>query len=133
VFGFTGRIAAVFNQADPQLSGIPRPAVHLADLNFLHPFPEGNGRLQRLFLKELGLRAGFQAQIKGMTAKEWVGASIESAQEPPMGPHRQMTELIGRQSRALSPEMKRALNALERSQGARVRSLEAKERGELGD
>ena len=53
-------------------------ASFLADLNALHPFREGNGRTQRIFINELAQNAGFALDIN-LTSKElMIEASIQS-------------------------------------------------------
>ncbi len=37
------------------------------ELNFLHPFREGNGRTKKIFLSELARRAGFEIDFKNIT------------------------------------------------------------------
>lgn len=71
-----------------------RAAVYLKDLNFIHPFPEGNGRVQRLFLEHLSERAGYRIDLNRIGRDDWLQGSIESFNEPPNGPHRTMTTMI---------------------------------------
>ena len=39
----------------------------LVELNNIHPFREGNGRTQRVFLSQLALQAGFELSFVHMT------------------------------------------------------------------
>ena len=55
-----------------------RAAYYLGELNALHPFREGNGRAQRMFLSALARAAGFDLAWERVTAKEMVEASIRS-------------------------------------------------------
>ena len=41
-----------------------RAAYFFSEINALHPFREGNGRTQNLFLKQLGAEAGFELSIE---------------------------------------------------------------------
>lgn len=52
-----------------------RLAYYLGDLNTIHPFREGNGRVQRIFIRELASRAGFLVNFDGVTPKEMIEAS----------------------------------------------------------
>lgn len=49
-----------------------------ASLNHAHPFREGNGRTQRVFMEQLAMRAGHTLDFRGVTGERMVGASIES-------------------------------------------------------
>lgn len=55
-----------------------RAAVYIADLNYIHPFPEGNGRVQRIFLSELAKHSGYEVDIISMDRQSWISASVES-------------------------------------------------------
>ncbi len=48
-------------------------------LNLLHPFREGNGRVQRIFVEYLGSHAGHPLSFDPITAEEMMRASIEGA------------------------------------------------------
>jgi hypothetical protein len=52
-----------------------RLAYYLGDLNTIHPFREGNGRVQRLFIRELASRIGYLVNFDGITTKEMIQAS----------------------------------------------------------
>lgn len=55
-----------------------RAAEHICEINAIHPFREGNGRTQRLFLKVLARQAGHDLRIDRMDREQWMRASIES-------------------------------------------------------
>lgn len=55
-----------------------RAAEHICEINAIHPFREGNGRTQRLFLKALARQAGHDLRIDRMDKEQWMRASIES-------------------------------------------------------
>jgi len=55
-----------------------RAAEHLAELNAIHPFREGNGRTQRLFLKALAHQAGHRLDLSRIAEEPWMKASIDS-------------------------------------------------------
>ena len=50
-------------------------AYYLGDLNAIHPFREGNGRVQRIFVRELASRAGYLINFDGITPREMIKAS----------------------------------------------------------
>lgn len=53
-----------------------RAAEHLNEINAIHPFREGNGRTQRLFLEALASQAGHPIRAKDIHPKPWHAASI---------------------------------------------------------
>lgn len=57
---------------------VKRLAYYLGDLNSIHPFREGNGRIQRLFVAELARRAGYDLDFSGVTPEEMIVASDEA-------------------------------------------------------
>ncbi len=48
-------------------------------LNILHPFREGNGRVQRSFIQLLAKEAGYELDFSSITQEEMVLASIKGA------------------------------------------------------
>jgi cell filamentation protein len=48
------------------------------DINKLHPFPEGNGRVQREFMRELALNAGYKLDLSNTPKELMILASRES-------------------------------------------------------
>ena len=77
-----------------------RASVYLKDLNFIHPFPEGNGRVQRVFLQGLANHSGFKLDITKISPEAWIAGSIESyrtSEQQPDGSfsrHPKMSALI---------------------------------------
>ena len=55
-----------------------RLAYYLSEINVLHPFREGNGRTQRLFIEYLANVAGYEVDFSDVTAHEMIVASAES-------------------------------------------------------
>ena len=52
----------------------------MADLNALHPFREGNGRVQRIFINELAHNAGFALDLNLIPKNDMIEASIQAMQ-----------------------------------------------------
>ena len=55
-----------------------RLAYYLSEINVLHPFREGNGRTQRLFIEYLAGVAGYKVDFSSVSAREMVVASANS-------------------------------------------------------
>lgn len=55
-----------------------RLAYYLSEINVLHPFREGNGRTQRLFIEYLASVAGYRVDFSQVTAEEMIVASADS-------------------------------------------------------
>ena len=55
-----------------------RLAYYLSELNVLHAFREGNGRTNREFIRQLALKNGYTLNLKKVSPKETLEASIES-------------------------------------------------------
>ncbi|GJL80346.1 MAG: putative adenosine monophosphate-protein transferase y4lH [Nitrospinaceae bacterium] len=67
-----------------------RAAEHLNEINAIHPFREGNGRTQRLFLEVLANQAGYQVRSKDIHPGPWNEASIKGFD----GDHRPLAVII---------------------------------------
>jgi cell filamentation protein len=52
-----------------------RAAYFLGELNAAHPFHEGNGRTQREFIRELGLKVGHRIDWRATTSEKMIEAS----------------------------------------------------------
>ena len=91
-----------FDRLDPRTFSF-RAAVYIADLNNIHPFPDGNGRTQRLLLGEIAKRAGYQLDQTKLDRDAWIGGAIDSRgqdQGRSFGQHSVMTKVI---EQAVSP------------------------------
>lgn len=55
-----------------------RLAYYLSEINALHPFREGNGRTQRLFIEILAERAGYEVDFSEVSAEEMVEAGAKA-------------------------------------------------------
>lgn len=55
-----------------------RLAYYLSEINVLHPFREGNGRTQRLFIEYLAENAGYHVDFSTVTDREMIVASAEA-------------------------------------------------------
>ncbi len=64
----------------------------IGDLNYVHPFREGNGRTQLEYLRQLGQQAGYLLDPERLDPKAWIDAS-RAAHEGDYGP---MAEQIRR-------------------------------------
>lgn len=91
-----------FADLDPQTFS-HRAAIYIADLNNIHPFPEGNGRTQRMLLSEIAQRSGYQLDQTKINREQWIAGAIDSRgqdQGEHFGPHKVMTGVI---QRSISP------------------------------
>ncbi|MBZ5618870.1 MAG: Fic family protein [Acidobacteriia bacterium] len=55
-----------------------RAGFYLGEINAVHPFRDGNGRAQREFIRELGVKAGFPIDWSKTDRDEMIAASRES-------------------------------------------------------
>lgn len=55
-----------------------RLAYYLGELNAIHPFREGNGRTQRIFIMELALKNGYILDLSNVEKKDMIRASVQS-------------------------------------------------------
>ena len=53
-------------------------AVIVGDINYIHPFREGNGRTQLQYLKQLAEQAGHPLDLGRIEGPAWIGGSIAS-------------------------------------------------------
>jgi cell filamentation protein len=66
---FRGTSQAEFAQSAGKIMG---------DVNYVHPFREGNGRAQLLYLKQLSIVAGHPLDLRRIDQDAWIEASRES-------------------------------------------------------
>ncbi|AKF48738.1 putative adenosine monophosphate-protein transferase Fic [Pseudomonas fragariae (ex Marin et al. 2024)] len=52
-------------------------AEYYCELNMIHPFREGNGRVQRILFEHLALSAGYELDWATVSQAEWVSANID--------------------------------------------------------
>ncbi|MEZ8056345.1 putative adenosine monophosphate-protein transferase Fic [Vibrio atlanticus] len=52
-------------------------AEYYCEFNMVHPFREGNGRVQRLLFEHLALAAGYELNWEHVDKSEWVQANID--------------------------------------------------------
>ncbi len=57
---------------------IQRVAFYIAEINALHPFREGNGRTQRIFINQLARQAGWNLNFKMVDPERLCDAYIAS-------------------------------------------------------
>lgn len=55
-----------------------RLAYYLSEINVIHPFREGNGRTQRLFIELLAKNAGYEIDFMKITKEEMLEASAKA-------------------------------------------------------
>ena len=66
------------------LSGLPpagfaeQAAVIVGDINYIHPFREGNGRTQLQYLKQLADQADQRLDLARIDGPAWIGGSVAS-------------------------------------------------------
>lgn len=55
----------------------------IGDVNVVHPFREGNGRTQVIYLQQLGERAGHTVDLTRLECERWIEASIRASRADP--------------------------------------------------
>lgn len=58
---------------------VSRVSYYFTELNFLHPFREGNGRSQRLLFDFICLHCGYLTDWSKVSPEDWVKANIHGA------------------------------------------------------
>lgn len=64
----------------------------IGDLNYAHPFREGNGRTQKEYLEQLSERAGHPIDVSLLHGKAWIEASRASSNPDNMEPMKTMLD-----------------------------------------
>lgn len=57
---------------------VSRLAYYLGEINAIHPFREGNGRVQRKFIEQLAHSAGYRIDFSTISKEEMIIASARS-------------------------------------------------------
>ncbi|TIT17336.1 MAG: cell filamentation protein Fic, partial [Mesorhizobium sp.] len=77
----------------------------MAELNYVHPFREGNGRTQEVFIAELGRHYGHEVDFTVITKPRMIEASIETTNDPSSAAMKHVLE------DAVDPNRREALRA----------------------
>lgn len=77
----------------------------LAELNYVHPFREGNGRAQEVFISELGRHYGHEIDFSVISKPRMTDASIETTNNPSSDAMRHVVQ------DALDPNRREAIRA----------------------
>ncbi|SFJ51894.1 Fic/DOC family protein [Thermoflavimicrobium dichotomicum] len=80
-----------------------RAAYYLAEINVLHPFPEGNGRAYREFIRCLALHAGYELDWSRVDRQKVLNASIQSVTDSTDLAHVVCDSIVNRQP---NPDLK---------------------------
>ncbi len=111
------RLEKVFDQLreDQHLRGLSRgefadkAATLLADVNMAHPFREGNGRTQRVFMEQLGAQAGHKLDFAPITQERMRVDSISAEKGDLSGFQQMFREITDQRQVALMVEAFRHL------------------------
>ena len=119
---------------------VDRLTHHVSEVNYWHPFREGNGRTTREFFHQVAERAGYQLDFTRVQPQEWNAAA--AAAEQTTRPMREVLGKITQSTRALAfdrdpraeailhhPELKGAYAALDRANSAAERFGDRSEAG----
>jgi len=85
-FAIESELNRVFNELeqDNYLKGYSKTelcdkmAYYMSEINAIHPFREGNGRTQRLYMEILASKLGYFLDFSNVTEDEMIEASVES-------------------------------------------------------
>ena len=109
------RSAAAFAQGAGQVIG---------DVNYVHPFREGNGRTQLVYLKQLGTQAGHRVDLTRIEGDAWMTASKDAHR----GDYTAMQHCIhdaigdGQSHEETRDRQKQLMDRLRTAQGRRISS-----------
>ncbi|MCB1876511.1 MAG: Fic family protein [Chromatiales bacterium] len=97
-----------------------RAAVYLGEINAVHPFREGNGRTQRVFLRNLAHQAGHAIDLTRIQREDWLEASIRSFRAQDYEPMEQIIrQAMGGREQNLSDRRRESLERMKRTAPAR--------------
>ena len=72
--------AESFFKGQSRIEFIRSAAIFMNGLNILHPFREGNGRVQRIFMQYVAENAGYELDFNDISEKEMIKASVKGAE-----------------------------------------------------
>ena len=75
-------------------------AYYLGEINVIHPFREGNGRAQRVFIQYLAQVAGYHVDFSDVSATEMIEASVQAFNCD----YRKMASMFQRITTPISPQ-----------------------------
>ncbi len=93
-FLFTEKLDMAFLQECNQEEFIARISHFLGELNAIHPFREGNGRTQLVFISLIGDTCGYPFEFERVNPEAFLRAMIESFTGNPLPLQDQLKELI---------------------------------------
>jgi cell filamentation protein len=73
-----------------------RAATIIGDLNYAHPFREGNGRTQFAFLAQLAEKAGHRIDVDHVPNQEWIEASKRAFNNDPSMMAKLIRDMVSR-------------------------------------
>lgn len=96
----------------PRREFAERAADAMAELNAVHPFREGNGRTQRVFMEQLAQAAGHDLDFTIVSKERMVQASIAANEQGDLSMMRRMFDEISDPARCALP--RQSIASLER-------------------
>jgi cell filamentation protein len=87
---------------------IPKLTYYFNEINILHPFRDGNGRTQRVFIEYLAQIAGYSLGFEKVSPEENVKACVDAFYED----YRSMHTMFERITEPILPDEKRAFHEL---------------------
>jgi cell filamentation protein len=92
---------------------VDRLTYHYGEINYWHPHRDGNGRVTKEFLAQLGKEAGYQIEFHRISATAWNAAAGQRASgDPRMA--REVFEKVRTPSRAIAFRDEHILDAVKR-------------------
>lgn len=88
-----------------------RAADVMADINAIHPFREGNGRTQRVFMRELAKQAGYELDFDVISQERMIQASIAANEQQDPAMMRRLFDEISNPGRVAA--LRKAIEYLE--------------------